>query len=487
MHQQALGARSDGMDTTVTPVRLTGSQALRWGWRFARDPLIATRRSFDSFGPLVILTEALPFIRPARAVMLGVPLVWTAGAVFYRELLSDPDRWRGTSLLPGGPKHSAARRTSSGLTRMTGYRHTHYRKLLLNPLRRTNVKALLKDMVVLAEREIASWPLEKMIDLWEYARRLMRVFAVELLFGGGGDQAYSIADLVSRLMEHKWDRRAFIFPINLPNTLYGQIVRESEDLEKRLLVWVASKRGRFDNRDLASIIVNSPDADGNLADDATVVGQLPSLFAAASEASQGVLAWTLLILMQHPRVAEALLDELRHELGGASPSLEGAVDLPLLDAVVKESMRILPPVPLQIRVAQCDTTIAGNEIPQGSRVILNTFLTNRMPELYLEGDLFRPERWFTIAPNAFEFPVFSAGPHSCPGYWFGSTAVKVALAAILTRYRINLPVDARIDYRVQPTMRPLAGIPVFLTLQHGGTHSATPISGKIRDLVSFPH
>jgi len=110
-----------------------------------------------------------------------------------------------------------------------------------------------------------------------------------------------------------------------------------------------------------------------------------------------------------------------------------------------------------------------------------------MPELYLEGDLFRPERWFTIAPNAFEFPVFSAGPHSCPGYWFGSTAVKVALAAILTRYRMNLPVDARIDYRVQPTMRPLAGIPVFLTLQHGGTHSATPISGKIRDLVSFPH
>src|SRR6185437_11273114 len=93
MHQQALGARSDGMDTTVTPVRLTGSQALRWGWRFARDPLIATRRSLDAFGPFVMLSEALPFIRPARAVMLGVPLVWTAGSTFYRELLSDPDKW----------------------------------------------------------------------------------------------------------------------------------------------------------------------------------------------------------------------------------------------------------------------------------------------------------------------------------------------------------------------------------------------------------
>ena len=155
-------------------------------------------------------------------------------------------------------------------------------------------------------------------------------------------------------------------------------------------------------------------------------------------------------------------DELREELGGPSPSLDGAIDLPLLDAVVKESMRILPPVPLQIRVAQCDTTIAGHNIPKGTRVMLNTFLTNRTPELYPEGDVFRPERWFTIAPTAFEFPVFSGGPHSCPGYWFGLTTIKIALAAILTRYRMSLPRDARIDYRVQPTMRPLQSISVLL-------------------------
>ena len=118
--------------------------------------------------------------------------------------------------------------------------------------------------------------------------------------------------------------------------------------------------------------------------------------------------------------------------------------------------------------------------------MLNTFLTNRTPELYPEGDVFRPERWFTIAPTAFEFPVFSGGPHSCPGYWFGLTTIKIALAAILTRYRMSLPRDARIDYRVQPTMRPLQSIPVLLRLQNGCRHSATPISGKIRNLVSFP-
>src|SRR5215813_14816424 len=186
--------RADVMDdATATPVRLTGPAALRWGFRFARDPRMGTRRCFETFGPLVMLAEALPFIRPGRVAIFDVPLILTAGAAFYRELLSDPETWRGVSLLPGGPKNSAARRMSLGLTRMTGYRHAHYRKLLLSPLHRTSVKALIEDMAKLAETEVASWPVGETIDLWEYSRRLMRGFAVELLFGGKGEQGYSIA------------------------------------------------------------------------------------------------------------------------------------------------------------------------------------------------------------------------------------------------------------------------------------------------------
>jgi cytochrome P450 len=468
----------------ATPVRLTGPSALRWGLRFARDPLLATRRCFDAFGPFVVLAEALPFIRPRGVALLGVPLVLTAGAAFHRELLSDPATWRGVSLLPGGPRNSAARRMSSGLTRMTGHRHAHYRRLLTPALRKAAVDALIHNMARLADAEVACWPVGGTIDLWEHPRRLMRRFAVELLFGGNGEQGYRIADQVSRLMEGKWGWGAFV-PINLPMTAYGQIVREAELLERRLLEWAASKRGQVDDRDLASIIVNSPDADGNPPCDATIIGQIPSLFGAASEASQSALSWTLLLLAQHPRVERELLDELRTKRGGASPSLDAVGDLRYLDAVVKESMRILPPVPLQIRVAQCDTTIAGNPMPNGTRVMLNTFLTNRMPDLYPEGDVFRPERWFTIAPSTFEFPVFSGGPHSCPGYWFGLTAVKVALAAILTRYRPAVAADARIDYKVQPTMRPLQRVPVVLHRQDGA-FAAAPIRGKVRSLVRLP-
>ena len=471
------------------PVRVTGPAAWRWALRFGLDPLMATRRAHAAFGPFVVLAEALPFMRRPRAPMLNVPLVLTSGAAFNRELLSDPETWRGVSLLPGGPRNSAARRLSAGLTRTTGHQHAHYRKLVAPPLRRTNVKALAEKMARLAEAEVASWPTGKTIDVWEFPRRLMRSFAVELLFGGNSEHGYFIADAVSRLMEGKWGGSAFAFRINLPITSYGRIVRDSALLERRVLEWARTKRGQVDDRDLASIIVNSPDADGNPPSDATIVGQIPSLFAAAFEAGQSALTWTLLLLAQHPRVAAQLLDELRHKMGGKMgstwPSLSEAGDLSYLDAVVKESLRVLPPVPFQIRVAQRDTTIFGFPLPQGARVILNTFLTNRMPHPYPDGDGFRPERWFTIAPTAFEFPVFSGGPHSCPGYWFGSTAVKIALAAIITRYRLVLAPNARIDYRVQPTMRPLQRVHALLQPQDGA-FAATPIGGRIRDLVTLP-
>lgn len=343
-----------------TPRRLTGPTAWRWALRFGLDPLMATRRAYAAFGPFVVLAEALPFMRRPRAVLLNVPLVLTVGAAFNRELLSDPETWRGVSLLPGGPRNSAARRLSQGLTRTTGHQHAHYRKLVAPPLRRTSVNALAEKMARLAEAEVASWPAGKTIDIWEFPRRLMRSLAVELLFGGNSEEGYFIADAVSRLMEGKWGGSAFAFRINLPITSYGRIVGDSELLERRLLEWARTKRGQVDDRDLASIVVNNPDAEGNPPSDATIVGQIPSLFAAAFEAGQSALTWTLFLLAQHPRVAAQLLDELRNKLGGKMgskigstwPLLSEAGNLPYLDAVVRESMRVLPPVSFQIRVAQ---------------------------------------------------------------------------------------------------------------------------------------
>jgi cytochrome P450 len=182
----------------VTPVRLTGTAALRVGLNFARDPLLATRTALDTWGPFVILAEGLPFSRRARAVMLGIPLVLTAGAAFNAEILTDPETWRGVSVLPGGPKNSAARRMIAGLPRLTGEQHEYYRKLISQPLRRTSVEAICPAIARIAEAEVASWPIGENIDLWDAIGRIMQRASVELLFGGDDDRARAIIALASR-------------------------------------------------------------------------------------------------------------------------------------------------------------------------------------------------------------------------------------------------------------------------------------------------
>jgi cytochrome P450 len=233
---------------------------------------------------------------------------------------------------------------------------------------------------------------------------------------------------------------------------------------------------------LLSIMVNNPEEDGNAARDTTIVGLMPQLFGAVFETCQNALIWTLFLLAQHPRVAGELLDELQTGLADAPPTLAKIADLPWLDAVIKESMRLLPPAPMQARVAQEATSIAGNPVPKGSRILLSAFVTNRMPQRYPEPDSFWPERWASINPTSFEYLVFSAGPRNCPGYLLGMAMVKVAVAAILQRHRIEFSPKSRVDYIARPGLRPRGKVMASLHPQDGA-FSPTRIEGNILDLV----
>jgi cytochrome P450 len=154
--------------------------------------------------------------------------------------------------------------------------------------------------------------------------------------------------------------------------------------------------------------------------------------------------------------------------------------------VMKESMRVLPPVPLQWRAAVKDTTLQGYPVTAGSRVLLSALLTNRAPELYPEPDRFKPERWSAINPSVYEYSAFGAGPRACIGYSFGVSMVKVGLAAILKRYRVALPPDTRIDYQIGVTLMPRSGLQAQIVRQDGN-FSANRLTGTIRNLVSLPN
>jgi cytochrome P450 len=474
----------------LAPTRLTGAAAVRAAWRFLRDPVGGMAQNHAEWGPLIVISDPLPFARSIKVAGFGLPLLMAAGPAFNAEVLGDPAVWRPVAIFPGGPRGSAARRLGQGLARMNGARHAHYRRLMLPPLRKGSVDAMGERMISLAENEIAGWPMAETIDLWARICRLMHGFAIGLLFGGDCERGYPIATMVSDMFESKWTPAVRACPINLPGTPYQKFLKEGEALERHLLDWAASKRGHLDAADLLSIVVNAPEENGAAASDATIIGLLPQMFGAVFEACQNALIWTLVLLAQHPRVAGELLDELQRNLGEGRPnlsasSLSAITDLPWLDAVIKESMRLLPPVPLQARVAEREASIGGVFVPQGARIVLNAFLTNRAAERYAEPASFWPERWATINPSAFEYLVFSAGPRNCPGYLLGMAMLKVAVAAILLRFRVEFSSDQRIDYVARPLLRPRGRIAAILHPQDGG-FSRSAFTGNLSSLVRRP-
>ena len=405
------------------------------------------------------------------------------GPEFNRQVLGNPTMWHPVNVGPPGHRTSTVRRLNRGILGMSGPQHQHYRRLLVPPLQRIDPRV--PDMIGLAEEQVDSWPMHEPIDLVAHARKLVRTFAIGLLFGDDRPHGYPIADGITQLMKSNFSWKIFACPLNIPGTPYHQMVRGAEDLESRIIEWANCKRGQMDNRDLLSIVVNSPDEKGCPASNEAVVNHTPTLFGASFETCQNALVWTLLLLDQHPQIARDLYEELRGSSAGGLPSRQRLMELPLLAAVVKESMRILPPVPQQIRVAQDDTNLNGYPIARRTKVLLSPFLTNREPGIYPDADRFRPDRWATIAPSQYEYSVFSGGPRGCPGYTFALAILKVAVATIMTRYRIALEPGTRIDYNVGVALTPRRGIPAVLH-RHNGAFAASSIRGKIRDLVTFP-
>lgn len=451
--------------------RIGGVRAIADFVRFAVDPIVSIRAMHERHGPLFALQRPMPGGQ-------GRLNVFATGAVAARRLLGDPATFRTAGLVLRGPDDSAQRRLRAGVVAMNAGKHAYWRKLLLPPLRRPKIDAMVPDIGRIVAAELDQWP-RGAADLWPLCQRMMRRISLNLLFHSGGppEEGEAVAQIINDHVRQSAMKRVLACPVDVKGTPYHAMLRHSEEAERRLLCWAHKARRHKGPDDLLSIVANNPDYRAKGISDAVIAGHIPTLFGASYETCQTALAWTLFLLAQHPAIHAALHDALQD---GAAE--DGG---PLMDWVIKESMRLLTPVPYQIRVAKHDTELLGHPVPRGSRFYLGAFLTNRDPAVYDDPARFRPERWATIDPSPYEYLTFSAGPRTCIGFWFAMRVLRIALAGILRRYRLTVQPGARIDRRVSITMSPRRSLPFDIQPQDRAFR-AHPVTGNINDLVATP-
>ncbi|KAH7910527.1 cytochrome P450, partial [Hygrophoropsis aurantiaca] len=240
-------------------------------------------------------------------------------------------------------------------------------------------------------------------------------------------------------------------------------VMASQDDVKKEIVEKRSVQGR----DLLSLLVRANMAtdipDNQKLSDEEVLAQVPTFLVTGHETTSTAMTWTLFALTQHPEVQAKLRQELL-TVESETPSMDELLALPYLDGVVREALRVHPPVPGTIRVAMKDDVIPLDtpvtdkngrvlteiKVSKGDYIGIPILAINRSEALWgPDAKEFKPERWESPPESASNIPgvwghllTFLGGPRACVAYRFALIEMKALLFTLVRAFEFELAVPA---------------------------------------------
>ncbi|HEX8178051.1 MAG TPA: cytochrome P450 [Pyrinomonadaceae bacterium] len=452
--------------------------------RFYDEPLGWLARTRAGLGDIFVLRTGGPLFSRARDCAGAVAVF---GPAYHRAVLGDIDLY---ALPVSAAQHLALPphliNLNRGLHSMLGEQHAQHQRVLMRVLSERSIAAQ-HDMVRAGlEKFVQSWQVGQRISLLSEMRRLALQVSAGLLFGNRYAGSFELASMLQAYFQL---RREAAAPFNQTNeTLRAEVIALGTTLDealRRYIRWCRRPaRGAADGiiTRLASLELES----GSRLSEDELVAHSNVLFISSNEPIAVALTWTLLILSQLPGLRRAL----RHELAQAehTVALPGAGQtgrLSLLDTVINESLRLLTPNALMVRVTTRPAELNGVLLPARCELVLCPFLAHRDAERFPQPHEFWPARWHTIKPSPFEYFPFGAGGHACVGRLLAMSLLKAALTLIIPRYELVLAEDQALDWRIHIMFMPRTEPIMTVGAVGVETPKAGRLCGPLNELVSF--
>lgn len=457
------------------PVPVLGQ--LPWLFQFALDPLHSLEKLRHRYGDMVRFGT-----NQYSAIVIFHPEL-------NRHILRDPSTFYSydMELLPiPVPKDSSLVRVTTGMPLMNGPRHSDHRSALLPYFHKKFITRYHETCIEVTERKIAPWKIGMELNMRAEMERLAMWLATEPVLGlDPQKEGEAIGRQLERTMKLVMNPFMLMLPYDLPGLPFHQVIKNANEMERIVKKVVARKKEEgLTGNDILSIMIQMHEEDPERLSERELIGHTTTMFRGGYNPSGMALYWTIFLLSQHPEALKKVLAEIAETVKGEAPTLEELEHLPFLEGALKETMRLFPAGTWTARLAMQDFDLSSHSFPKGTWIVMSPYITHRIPEVFPDPYQFKPERWLSIHPSAYEFMPFSAGPRYCIGTSLAMMQLKTALSILLKRFRFGLKPGTDVDCAGFNSIRPKHGLSMILHEPDRGLQP-TPFRGNVKKLVTF--
>ena len=349
----------------------------------------------------------------------------------------------------------------NGLMLMDGDRHKYHRGIMQEAFKKDPMQGYLEIMPVLIEAVLDELDGQKKVLFFPFLKSLTLGLAARVFFGLG------LKDDLSKINKALTDivDAAAVLRINLPFTKYGKGVKGRRFLADYFMKLLPERR-KNPGKDLFSRLCQARSEEGNQFTDQEIIDHLIFILMAAHDTTAITLTFMSYYLAKNPEWQEKVREEGQSLAISEQTQVRELRQLEHLGLVMKETLRMQPPLILLPRKLQQDLEVEGYLIPKGTMVNAVFQFTHYDDRTWTNPKTFDPSRFNTERKEQLKCPYayapFGAGNHHCIGFGFAELQIKLVMTAMLKRFKISVPEGYECQVRDVPLKQPKDGLPIFL-------------------------
>jgi len=295
-------------------------------------------------------------------------------------------------------------------------------------------------IVEATRKDMASWPLGRPMSLHARTRMITLEVILRAVFGVEAERMEALRGAITEFLTPVQPLRMIVLALARPSRERptGGLGQALDRLDAEIYAELERRRAQEDlieRGDILSLLMQARDEDGRAMTDEELRDELVTLLLAGHETTATSVAWAIERLVRHPQKLRRLQAEIDGEEQGAGEEY--------MKAVVNETLRVRPVVPMVVRMLMEDMRLGGYDLPRGTRVFPSIYLTNRNQRVYGDPREFRPERFLQEGPDTFSWIPFGGGIRRCIGASFAQFEMKLMLRTMLGELEPRLPSRGR--------------------------------------------